>query len=130
MERGGGMEREGGRREGKYSLCGCLCSIFDCVEELEYCRVTLTGYYDHSRELHMWPRGLNSADIGTASRRGSEPGACIITPFYCYELGEWILVNRGWVPRRKMDPSTRSIGQVCVCVCERERVLKCVLVSE
>ena len=70
----------------------------------------LTGHFDHSRELHMWPRTLNSTD--DRKRQNTEPGACIVTPFYCRELGEWVLVNRGWVPRRKMDPSTRLRGQV------------------
>lgn len=58
----------------------------------------------------MWPRTLNTADVGT--HRNTEPGACIVTPFFCHELGQWVLVNRGWVPRRKMDPSTRAEGQV------------------
>ena len=56
----------------------------------------------------MWPRSLNTESKG----RGSEPGAHIITPFYCEELGQFILVNRGWVPKRKMDPATRKNGQV------------------
>ncbi len=85
-------------------------SIFERLDELEYTRVTLTGHFDHSRELHMWPRTLNSAS--DKKQQNTEPGACIVTPFYCRELGEWVLVNRGWVPRRKMDPSTRSKGQV------------------
>ena len=57
----------------------------------------------------MWPRALN---IESTGRRGSEPGAYIVTPFFCEELGEFVLVNRGWVPRRKMDPATRPEGQV------------------
>ena len=57
----------------------------------------------------MWPRALN---IETTGGQGSEPGAHVITPFYCEELGQFVLVNRGWVPRRKMDPSTRPKGQV------------------
>ena len=72
--------------------------------------MSLSGDYDHSRELYMWPRTLNTAEVST--RRNTEPGACVVTPFFCRELGEWVLVNRGWVPRRKMDPSTRPKGQV------------------
>lgn len=96
-----------------------LPSIFKRVEELEYCRVTFTGYFDHEKELHLWPRTLNTDNVGGGggSRRNTEPGACVITPFYCHELGEWILVNRGWVPHRKMDPSTRAVGQVSVIKC-------------
>ena len=92
-----------------------VVSIFEHLEELEYTRVTLTGHFDHSRELHMWPRTLYSAS--DKKNPNSEPGACIVTPFYCRELGEWVLVNRGWVPRRKMDPSTRPRGQVCSLMC-------------
>lgn len=84
--------------------------ILEHLDELEYSRVSLSGYYDHSRELHMWPRTLNTAD--TSSRRNTEPGACVVTPFYCHQLKEWVLVNRGWVPRRKMEPSTRPKGQI------------------
>ena len=57
----------------------------------------------------MWPRSLN---VETTGGRGSEPGAHVVTPFYCEELGEFILVNRGWVPRRKMDQNSRPQGQV------------------
>ena len=42
----------------------------------------------------------------------------MITPFFCKELGQMVLVNRGWVPKRKMDPETRAAGQV-----RKERVL-------
>ena len=95
-----------------HNSCSATCSIFDCIQDLEYSRVSLSGYYDHSRELHMWPRTLNTANV--SAQRNTEPGACIVTPFYCHELEQWVLVNRGWVPRRKMDPSTRPKGQVLV----------------
>ena len=35
----------------------------------------------------------------------------IVTPFQL-ETGERILVNRGWVPTAKRDPSTRQYGQI------------------
>ena len=84
-----------------------IYSIRERLGELEYRRVQLHGHFDHSKELLMWPRSLNTESMG----RG-EPGAHVITPFYCEELGQFVLVNRGWVPRRKMDQSTRSKGQV------------------
>ena len=89
-----------------------LSSIFERLDELEYSRVMLTGHFDHTRELYMWPRTLYSAN--DKKNQNTEPGACIITPFFCRELGQWVLVNRGWVPRRKMDPLTRPKGQVRV----------------
>ena len=84
-------------------------SILERLEELEYRRVHLHGHFDHSKELLMWPRSLNMENTG---QRGSEPGAHVVTPFYCEELGRFVLINRGWVPRRKMDPTTRLQGQV------------------
>ena len=59
----------------------------------------------------MWPRILNTSTDPMA-RTSREPGAYVVTPFFCHELGDWILVNRGWVPKRKMDPKTRKNGQV------------------
>ncbi len=35
-----------------------------------------------------------------------------ITPFYCTELGVTILVNRGFVPKKKLKPETRLKGQI------------------
>lgn len=52
------------------------------MEELEYRRVTMHGHFDHSRELYMWPRTLNTE--GT-KQRNTEPGAYVVTPFYCNE---------------------------------------------
>ena len=39
-------------------------------------------------------------------------GYMVITPFRLAETGEWILVNRGWVPKARKDPSSRREGQV------------------
>ena len=36
----------------------------------------------------------------------------VITPFRLESSGQWILVNRGWVPKGKKDPATRVQGQV------------------
>lgn len=90
------------------SIILSICSILERLDELEYRRVQLHGHFDHSKELLMWPRSLNTESTG----RGSEPGAHVVTPFYCKELGQFVLVNRGWVPRRKMDQATRKKGQV------------------
>lgn len=100
-------------------------SVAERIEELEYRRVVLHGHFDHTRELLMWPRvQLNE---GTSGRRNTEPGAFVITPFYCHEtkygliiqsviteefVRSYILVNRGWVPKNRMDQQTRLSGQV------------------
>ena len=66
-----------------------LSSIEDRLQELEYRRVRLHGHFDHSKELHMWPRALHSEGVasGGFGKQGSEPGAQIVTAFYCQELG-------------------------------------------
>lgn len=84
--------------------------IAEKLPEMEYRRVRLHGHFDHSRELWMWPRMLNSRAGGSGGK--SEPGAHIITPFHCEETGSEVLVNRGWVPKSRMSPETRSQGQV------------------
>ncbi len=84
------------------------------LEEYEYRRVRLHGHFDHSKELHMWPRTLYTGE--DTPTRGSEPGAYIVTPFFCEELGRFVLINRGWVPKRRMAPSSRAHGQVGVWV--------------
>ncbi|XP_029467011.1 surfeit locus protein 1 isoform X2 [Rhinatrema bivittatum] len=82
---------------------------------LEYRPVTIRGYFDHSKELYIVPRTLvdperEARDAGRLTS-SIESGANIITPFYCTDLGITILVNRGFVPRKKMNPDRRKKGQ-------------------
>ncbi|CAN9504430.1 unnamed protein product [Ophioblennius macclurei] len=86
------------------------------LRELEYRRVKVRGRYDHSKELYILPRSpvdpeKEAREAGTLSSSG-ETGANVITPFYCTDLGITILVNRGYVPRKKIRPETRQKGQV------------------
>ncbi|KFM76201.1 Surfeit locus protein 1, partial [Stegodyphus mimosarum] len=85
------------------------------LSEMEYRRVRVRGKFDHSKELYLGPRQLiAAADVksgGIFSSR-SQSGALVITPFYVPDKNITILVNRGWVPRNKMDPSKRKEGQV------------------
>ena len=95
----------------------CLPSLAERLEEFEYRRVRLHGYFDHSKELHVWPRSLYTGEAAPVHQGGgSQTGANVVTPFFCEELGQFVLVNRGWVPKNKMAPSSRTQGQVCVCV--------------
>jgi surfeit locus 1 family protein len=91
------------------SPVGIPLDIVESLDELEYRRVRLTGSFDHSRELHIWPRTLNKE---STQRLRAEPGTQIVTPFFCKELKQWILVNRGWVPKNKTDPTKRPDGQI------------------
>ncbi|NXN87532.1 SURF1 protein, partial [Bombycilla garrulus] len=86
------------------------------LKELEYRPVRVRGRFEHSKELYMLPRSLldPEREAREAGRITSHPenGANVITPFYCTELGVTILVNRGFVPKTKLNPETRLKGQV------------------
>ncbi|XP_028274502.1 surfeit locus protein 1 [Parambassis ranga] len=86
------------------------------LNNLEYRRVRVRGQYDHSKELYILPRSpvdpeKEAREAGRLSS-SAESGANVITPFYCTDLGVTILVNRGYVPRQKIRPETRTKGQV------------------
>lgn len=86
------------------------------LKELEYRSVKTRGYFDHSKELYVLPRSLvdPEREAREAGRLTSNPesGANVITPFYCTDLGITILVNRGFVPKKKVKPETRLKGQI------------------
>ncbi|XP_055255914.1 surfeit locus protein 1 [Moschus berezovskii] len=86
------------------------------LKNLEYRPVKVRGHFDHSKELYMMPRTMvdPAREAREAGRLSSvaESGAYVVTPFHCTELGITILVNRGFVPRRKVNPDTRRKGQV------------------
>ncbi|XP_073662888.1 surfeit locus protein 1 isoform X1 [Tursiops truncatus] len=86
------------------------------LQKLEYRPVKVRGHFDHSKELYMMPRTMvdPAREAREAGRLSSaaESGAYVVTPFHCTALGVTILVNRGFVPRKKMNPDTRRKGQV------------------
>ncbi|NXD09236.1 SURF1 protein, partial [Nothocercus nigrocapillus] len=86
------------------------------LKELEYRPVKVRGRFEHSKELYVLPRSLvdPEREAREAGRLTSNPeiGANVITPFYCTDLGVTILVNRGFVPKKKLKPETRLKGQV------------------
>ncbi|MEE6505323.1 hypothetical protein FKM82_005496 [Ascaphus truei] len=86
------------------------------LRTLEYCPVKVRGYFDHSKELYILPRSLvnperEAQEAGSLSS-SAQSGAHVITPFYCIDLGITILVNRGFISRKRMNPDTRTKGQV------------------
>ncbi|XP_059850222.1 surfeit locus protein 1 [Hypanus sabinus] len=86
------------------------------VKKLEYRRVRVRGRFDHSTELYVMPRSLVDPDreareAGRLTSSG-DSGANVVTPFDCTDLGVRILVNRGFVPKRKINPETRTKGQI------------------
>ncbi|KAM5186694.1 surfeit locus protein 1 isoform 2-T2 [Callospermophilus lateralis] len=86
------------------------------LQNLEYRPVKVRGRFDHSKELYMMPRTMvdparEAREAGRISS-STESGAYVVTPFHCTDLGVTILVNRGFVPRKKVNPETRQKGQV------------------
>ncbi len=69
-----------------FVVCFVVFSVQEHLEELEYRRVRLRGSFDHTHELYMWPRSRVMEGMG-GPQRGSEPGAFVVTPFYCHEIG-------------------------------------------
>ncbi len=67
---------------------------------LEFHRVALTGHFLHDRELYLSGR--------TVKR---QVGFHVVTPMVLTD-GRGVLVDRGWVPDRHKDPSTRAKGQI------------------
>lgn len=66
-----------------------------------YTPVTLTGHYDHDREVHVW--------FALSSPQGGPlwgAGYFIMTPFVSDE-GWTVIVNRGFVPEANKEQGTR-----------------------
>ncbi|KAF6127550.1 SURF1 cytochrome c oxidase assembly factor [Phyllostomus discolor] len=86
------------------------------LENLEYRPVRVRGHFDHSKELYLMPRTLvdPAREARAAGQLSSsvQSGAHVVTPFHCSDLGVTILVNRGFVPRKKVNPDTRQKGQI------------------
>ncbi|XP_013362149.1 PREDICTED: surfeit locus protein 1 isoform X2 [Chinchilla lanigera] len=82
------------------------------LKNLEYRPVKVKGHFDHSKELYIMPRTMvdPAREAGRISS-STESGAFVVTPFHCTDLGVTILVNRGFVPRKKVNPETRQTGQ-------------------
>lgn len=69
------------------------------LDAVMWAPVTLTGRFLHDQELLLAAR----------SQRGNV-GSHVLTPFVRNE-GPVVLVNRGWVPDDRRDPSARAAGQ-------------------
>lgn len=63
-------------------------------------RVHASGTFAHEREIYMYAR----------SKRGNE-GYYILTPLLRQGAAP-VMINRGWVPNQRKEPSTRPQGQV------------------
>jgi len=81
----------------------------DQQESMIYRRVKINGEFDHANEMYLGPRAINKDVQGLGS---NQVGFQVITPFKLAESGEKILVNRGWVPKSRISPTSRKAGQV------------------
>eukprot|EP00058_Branchiostoma_floridae_P007036 XP_002592524.1 hypothetical protein BRAFLDRAFT_118944 [Branchiostoma floridae] len=82
------------------------------LETMEYRPVKVRGTFDHSKEMYLLPRSLNTHDTGGGMGARAQSGAQVVTPFHCLDTGRTILVNRGWVSKKNINPATRPDGQV------------------
>lgn len=67
-------------------------------DDAQYRRVTLRGGFDHSQEAYVF-----TTDAGGAAVYH------VLTPFRT-EDGKVLMVDRGEVPKEKLDPATRAAG--------------------
>ena len=68
--------------------------------DMHYRRVTLTGHFDHAREIYFF--AASSAGEGIYH---------VLTPFIATG-GRTLLVDRGVVPQSRLDPATRAAGNI------------------
>lgn len=68
-------------------------------DDVDYRPVNVTGTFDHAHEQFFF------------ATHDGEPGYYVYTPLKL-SGGEFIFVNRGFVPYDKKDPATRMAGQV------------------
>ncbi|GFR12492.1 surfeit locus protein 1 [Trichonephila clavata] len=87
---------------------------FETLSSMEYQRVHVRGKFEHSKELYIGPRQPITGSEGDGGIFSSRPqsGYLVVTPFHITDKDMTVLVNRGWVPKNKVDPSKRSEGQV------------------
>ncbi|KAH8371492.1 hypothetical protein KR093_007706 [Drosophila rubida] len=87
------------------------------LDAMEYQLVTLRGNFLHDKEMQMGPRSLIRPDGvetqgGLFSQRDTGNGYLIVTPFKVADRDDIVLVNRGWVSRKHVDPKSRAAGQL------------------
>lgn len=89
------------------------------VEKILYHKIRVTGTFDNEREVLVGMRKLQAvAKQGFGSFE--DAGYYVVTPFHTTS-GNTILVNRGWIPRQKIDDEGRKVnGQITLDVVVRD----------
>ena len=75
------------------------------TDDYDYRRVLATGTFDHAGEVHVF------RPLGDARGPYHGVGDLVLTPFRLASRGT-VIVNRGFVPSDRVDPATRSSGQI------------------
>jgi surfeit locus 1 family protein len=72
-------------------------------EAAQYRRVTLRGTFNHAQEDYVF-----------ATATGSDPVYHVLTPFLIADgtARHWLMVDRGAVPKERLDPASREAGNV------------------
>jgi surfeit locus 1 family protein len=80
------------------------------VSRLQYHRVTFTAQFDNANEalVYATPSAFRPDVFGPDA---SSPGYWVFTPAHLADCST-VLVNRGFVPEGRQDPSTRQQGQL------------------
>ncbi|XP_067126255.1 surfeit locus protein 1 [Centruroides vittatus] len=85
------------------------------IKDLEYRKIRVKGRFDHSKEMYITPRSLvisGGKESRTNFFSSGQSGSFVVTPFILSDRNLTILVNRGWVPKKKTFSSTREEGQI------------------
>ncbi|OWF52577.1 Surfeit locus protein 1 [Mizuhopecten yessoensis] len=84
--------------------------------EMKYRRIKVIGEFDHTMERYIRPRELVKDEDSQSNllvfKKSEKCGLLVVTPFTLKDTGERILINRGWIPKNKKDPSSRLKGQI------------------
>jgi surfeit locus 1 family protein len=67
-------------------------------DDAQYRRVTLKGQFDHTREAYIFTTDISGAAVYH-----------VLTPFKTDD-GKLLMVDRGEVPKEKLDPTSRAAG--------------------
>jgi surfeit locus 1 family protein len=88
----------------------------DELDNMEYQTVKVRGRFIHDREIFLGPRSLITQEDeqkgGGVFSQASNSGYYVVTPFKLEGREETILINRGWVSRKNLNPNTRKNGQI------------------
>lgn len=68
------------------------------VDDILYDKVWIEGEFLHDKEVHVY---------SGEKKWGTEAGYHVLTPLKRFDNGEWVLIDRGWVPTSKKERDTR-----------------------